>query len=206
MAPSLTWFLTPSPERPGTTNLCYHALDRRVIAGEATAPALTAGERSYDVARLLEETGALAGAFRALGVLPGNAIAIGLDDPLDRLLAVLASLRLGAVAFIAPLGSPGSPGSTATPALVVTDGSLPVLDATPAILRGPDAVDPVWQLDWAVAVRVGRAEPAPVADVPGDAPALHLDGREVLTVDVLEDHSEPARQVAALAAGELVVL
>lgn len=198
MAPSLTWFLTPSPERPGTTNLCYHALDRRVIAGEATAPALTAGERSYDVARLLEETSALAGAFRALGVLPGNTIAIGLDDPLDRFLAVLAALRLGAVASI---------GTTAqSPALVVTDGSLPVPEATPAILRGPEAIDPVWQLDWAVAVRVGRAEPAPVADVPGDAPALHLDGREVLTVDVLGDDSEPARHVAALAAGELVVL
>jgi non-ribosomal peptide synthetase component F len=204
VAPSLTWFLTPSPERPGTTNLCYHALDRRVIAGEATSPALTAGDLSYDVARLLEETGALAGAFRALGVLPGNAIAIGLADPLDRFLAVLAALRLGAVAS---LDNPGSPASATTPpALVVTDGTLPVLNATPAILRGPEAVDPVWQLDWAVAVRVGRAEPAPVADVPGDAPALRIEGRLVMTVDVLEDDSAPARHLAALAAGELVVL
>ena len=150
--------------------------------------------------RLLEETGALAGAFRALGVLPVGTIAIGLDDPLDRFLAVLAALRLGAVASIGNL-----PGETG-PALVVTDGSLPVPDATPAILRGPEAVDPVWQLDWDVAVRVGRAEPAPVADVPGDAPALDLDGRVVLTRDVLEDDSEPARHIAALAAGELVVL
>lgn len=201
MASSLTWFLAPSPERPGTTNLCYHALDRRVIAGEATAPALTAGESSYDVARLLEETGALAGAFRALGVLPGSTVAIGLDDPLDRFLAVLGALRLGAVAGIGGISS-----TAPKPALVVTDGSIPLPEATPAILRGPEAVDPVWQLDWAVAVRVGRAEPAPVADVPGDAPALDLDGRVVLTRDVLEDDSEPARHIAALAAGELVVL
>ena len=196
----MTWFLSPSPERPGTTNLCYHALDRRVIAGQASAPALTAGDRTYDVARLLEEAGSVAGAFRALGVLPGGTVAIGIADPLDRLLSVLAALRLGAVATLGNV--PGG----ASPALVVTDGSLPVPEATPAILRGPEAVDPVWQLDWSVGVRVGRAEPAPVADVPGDAPALDLDGRVVLTRDVLDDDSEPGRQIAALAAGEVVVL
>lgn len=192
----LTWFRAPSADRPGTTNLCYHALDRRVIRGEASAPALRVGTREYDVASVLEEVGALAGAVRSFELEPGQRIAIGLADPLDHALALLATLRLGAVATDVVEGA----------AMVLTDGSLTPVAGVPALLRGPEPTDHVWQLGWDVAVTAGRTNPAAAIDVAGDAPALELGGQQVLTADVVDHDSVAGRLVAALGAGEVVDL
>lgn len=192
----LTWFRAPGADRPGTTNLCYHALDRRVISGDAGATALTIGTRSYDVAALLEEVGALAGVMRSFDLAPGQVVAIGLGDPLLRALSVLATLRLGAVVS----------DSTDGAAMVLTDGSLDPVAGVPALLHGPQPADPVWQLEWQFALKAGRTNPAPVVDVAGDATALSLAGATVLTRDVVAHDSEAGRLVAALGAGEVVAL
>lgn len=192
----LTWFRAPGADRPGTTNLCYHALDRRVIHGDAAAPAIRTAQREYDVASVLEEVGALAGVMRGFDLRAGQVVAIGLADPLVRALSALATFRLGGVVA----------DTTAGAAMVLTDGSLAPVEGVPALLHGPASQDPVWQLEWEFALSAGRTDPAPVVDVAGDAPALRLDGRTVLTRDVLDDGAEPARLVAALGAGELVAL
>lgn len=192
----LTWFRAPGADRPGTTNLCYHALDRRVINGDATASALTSAGRTYDVASLLEEVGALAGAMRGFDLRPGQVVAIGLADPLVRSLATLAAFRLGGVVA----------DSAEEAAMVLTDGSIAPVDGVPALLHGLESRDPVWQLEWEFALAAGRTDPAPVVDVAGDAPSLRLGGATVLTRDVLDHDSEPARLVAALGDGEVVAL
>ncbi|TCJ22561.1 hypothetical protein [Nocardioides jejuensis] len=192
----LTWFRAPGADRPGTTNLCYHALDRRVINGEASSPALSTADRTYDVAALLEEVGALAGAMRSFDLAPGQVVAIGLGDPLLRALSVLATLRLGAVVSDSNEGA----------AMVLTDGSIDPVAGVPALLHGPEPVDPVWQLEWQFALKAGRTNPAPVVDVAGDATALSLAGATVLTRDVVAHDSEAGRLVAALGAGEVVAL
>lgn len=192
----LTWFRAPGADRPGTTNLCYHALDRRIIHGDASATALTSGDRSYDVASLLEQVGALAGVMRSFDLSPGQRVAIGLADPLTHALAVLATLRLGAIVADATDGA----------AMVLTDGSLAPLPGVPALLRGVEPQDPVWQLEWEFALSAGRTDPAPVVDVAGDAAALQLGGEIVLTRDVIGHPSLSARLVADLGAGEVVAL
>lgn len=192
----LTWFRAPDADRPGTTNLCFHALDRRVINGDASATALASGGREYDVAAVLEEVGALAGVMRGFDLRPGQVVAIGLADPLVRALSVLAAFRLGGVVA----------DSTDGAAMVLTDGSLTPVEGVPALLHGPASQDPVWQLEWDFALTAGRTDPAPVVDVAGDAPALRLDDETVLVRDVATHDSEPARLVTALGAGEVVEL
>lgn len=192
----LTWFRAPGADRPGTTNLCYHALDRRIIHGEAAATALLTPARSYDVASVLEQVGALAGVMRSFDLTPGQSVAIGLCDRLTNAFAVLATLRLGAVVADVTDGA----------SMVLTDGSLEPLAGVPALLLGVEPQDPVWQLEWEFALSAGRTDPAPVVDVAGDAPALQVDGETVLTRDVLAHPSDAGRLVAALGAGETVSL
>lgn len=192
----LTWFRAPGADRPGTTNLCYHALDRRVIAGDAAGAALSVGPTAYDVASLLAEVGALAGVIRSFAIEPGHRVAVGLADPLDRALSVLALARLGAVVTDTTEGA----------AMVLTDGSLEPVPGVPALLRGQEPSDPVWQLEWEFAMSAGRTDPAPVVDVAGDAPALVLSGETVLARDVLTHDSDAGRLIASLGAGEVVVL
>jgi hypothetical protein len=192
----LTWFRAPSAERPGTTNLCYHALDRRVINGEASETAIVAGDQSYDVAAVLAQVGALAGVMRSFDLAPGQVVAIGLADPMTRALAVLATLRLGAVVA----------DTTDDASMVLTDGSLQPIAGVPALLHGVASQDPVWQLEWDFAISAGRTDPAAVVDVAGDAPALRVDGATVLTRDVPMHDSAAAQLVAALGAGEVVAL
>jgi hypothetical protein len=192
----LTWFRAPGADRPGTTNLCYHALDRRIIHGEAGATAFTTDTRSYDVAAVLERVGALAGVMRSFDLTPGQRVAIGLSEPLTSAFAVLATLRLGAVVADTTDGA----------SMVLTDGSLTPLPGVPALLLGVEPQDPVWQLEWEFALSAGRTDPAPVVDVSGDAPALQVGGETVLTRDVLDHPTASARLVAALGAGEVVAL
>ncbi len=92
----LSWFKQPADDDPGSLNLCYNALDRHVVHGRAGKPAVHAG-KAIDFATLVEQAASLAGSMRGLGVGPGVPVAADLDESLDRLLVLLAALRLGAV-------------------------------------------------------------------------------------------------------------
>ena len=93
----LSWFRKPGPGEPGSLNLCYNALDRHVIRGQAADAALITADSTRDFATLLQQVAELAGALAALGVKPGDQVGTRLADPADALLANLACDRLGAV-------------------------------------------------------------------------------------------------------------
>lgn len=93
----LTWFRRPLDDRPGTLNLCYNAVDVHVVRGRAADPAFLHDGTRLDFAALLEESGALAGALRSLGIGPGSLVADDGLGPGERLVLLLALLRLGGV-------------------------------------------------------------------------------------------------------------
>jgi hypothetical protein len=84
----LTWFRRPGPETPGTLNLCYNAVDVHVIRGDLSR------------VTLLEQVAALAGVLQGLGVAEGEYVAESLDDERERVLLLLALLRIGGVLLI----------------------------------------------------------------------------------------------------------
>lgn len=84
----LTWFRRPGPETPGTLNLCYNALDVHVVRGD------------LERVTLLEQVAALAGVLQGLGVTEGTYVAESLDEEPERVLLLLALLRIGAVLVI----------------------------------------------------------------------------------------------------------
>jgi AMP-binding enzyme len=92
----LTWFRQPGEKEPGTLNLCFNAIDLHVVRGRAREVAVMAGPE-LDYATLLEQTASLAGSMRGLGVIEQSVVAVDLQDDLERLLVLLACLRLGAV-------------------------------------------------------------------------------------------------------------
>jgi len=179
-------------------NLCFDALDHQVITGRADEPALVDGSVSWTVARLLEEVGALGGAMRGLGVVPGSKVHIAVVDPRTRLVGALAALRLGAV--------PVLDGATDDPALLLVD-EPPAAGATsaPAVLVAGDGAMVVETRDLSlpVALRAGRTDPAPVADAPEGVPAYVVGEREVHAV---EDETFLGRAITALLAGRDVDL
>lgn len=82
-------------------NLVFELLDRRVVAGEASHLAVRAGEKTVDVASLVESSGSYGGALRQLGAEPGRSVTVGPVDSFEALVAVLGVLRIGAVADLA---------------------------------------------------------------------------------------------------------
>lgn len=191
----LTWFRRPAADSPGTLNLCYNAVDRHVIRGAAEEVAVRRGAGDVTHAGLLEQVGALAGAMRGLGVGAGSAVAADLQDPFDRLLVLLATLRLGA-GF--------ADGSASAHDLAVID--RPGLDAGVRIHRGLPVEDEVHEVDWDMAYRAGRTDPAACADVPGDAPAYLLADGAVATTDAIGHRSWMGEACATLAGGRVLDL
>lgn len=207
VAVPLTWFRAPQGDDPGTTNLCYVVLDRQVISGNASAPALRSAAEELDAADLLERVAALAGAFRGLGVTPGDTLGIDLTEATDELLALLAAARLGAVAH---LGRPAGAQLWVTDRPVASSGEESTADGLPvaAIVRGVAVADPVRELDWEIAYKAGRTDPAPVAELPGDAIAYSRgdDQPDVPVHDALGATDAWGRAFATLAAGEVLDL
>ena len=94
--PFAKWF------EDGELNVCYNALDRHVIAGKGDKVALyfegeagDSAEYSYD--RLLTEVKKAANAFAALGVSKGDRVAIYMPLVPEAVIAMLATVRLGAI-------------------------------------------------------------------------------------------------------------
>ena len=94
--PSFRWF--PG----GRTNLVYSALDRHVAAGRGEHPALIAlnerGERQQlTYAQLRDVVETAAAALRALGIGHGDRVTIYMPTCVEAIVAMLATVRIGAV-------------------------------------------------------------------------------------------------------------
>ncbi|MDX2004841.1 MAG: acetate--CoA ligase [Meiothermus sp.] len=94
--PDHKWFLG------GTTNLCYNALDRHVLAGRGDQAALVfigedGAEQKLTYAELLERVSRFATGLRSLGVGLGDRVVIYMPLTLEGCVAMLACARLGAV-------------------------------------------------------------------------------------------------------------
>jgi non-ribosomal peptide synthetase component E (peptide arylation enzyme) len=167
----LSWFRRPGEAGAGTLNLCFNAVDRHVVHGAATETAVRDGATTLDFARLLQDVAALAGTMRNLGVAPGAAVGVALDDDLERLLVLLACLRLGAV---------------------YVEGDLTPRETH--LVVEPGAVQP--------AVRAGRTDPAPCAELAPGTTAYVLDGEAVLLADAADHPSWAGRVCATLCAAQ----
>ena len=175
----ISWFRQPAGDDPGSLNLCYHAVDLAVIRGAALDPAVRHPGGELDYATLLERVAALAGAMRGLGVVPGAPVGVLLDDPLDELLAVLATARLGAVVLALDPDDPAALLAAHRPALVVTSRRLDLSVHAPAavLLHGPEVEVETRDLAWDLALRAGRTDPAPVRARGARGPGVHRCGR-----------------------------
>ncbi|MCW2800615.1 MAG: hypothetical protein JWQ70_2087 [Aeromicrobium sp.] len=124
------------------TSLVFRALDQHVVGGLADHPAIEDERGSMSFAQLLHESASVAGAISHLGVTTGTRIALDLPHGRERIIAVLACARLGAV---------------------------PHAEATEFRLTG---VPPVFhtletEAPWDLLIHAGRNEPAPA---PGNDP------------------------------------
>ena len=94
--PFAKWF------EDGEINVCYNALDRHVIAGKGDKVALyfegESGDSSeYTYSQLLTEVKKAANALLALGVTKGDRVAIYMPLVPEAVIAMLATVRLGAI-------------------------------------------------------------------------------------------------------------
>jgi non-ribosomal peptide synthetase component F len=148
----LSWFRRPGDAGAGTLNLCFNAVDRHVVRGAATETAVLDGGRTLDFARLLEDVAALAGTMHNLGVAEGTAVGVALDDDLERLLVLLACLRLGAVYVEGDL-------SARETHLVVEPGAV-----QPAVRAGRSGPAPCAELAPGATAYVLDGEAVPLAE------------------------------------------
>lgn len=146
-----TWFRAPTDGDAGTLNACYDALDIHVIRGRADDVALTDPQGDWTFARLLTEVAACGGVLRAFGVTVGEPVVLSDLPRATGVVAALAVARLGAVATYDSSGG--------------ADANVRVRDGGAGVVFTVDGED----LPWDVAMRAGRTDPAPCADVPGDA-------------------------------------
>ncbi len=94
--PFAKWF------EDGELNVCYNALDRHVLSGKGDKVALyfegEAGDSSeFTYAQLLTEVKKAANAFSSLGVTKGDRVAIYMPLVPEAVIAMLATVRLGAI-------------------------------------------------------------------------------------------------------------
>jgi hypothetical protein len=79
------------------TALSFNMLDRHVVDGRSEQVACTDATGSLTFARLLERSAALAGGLVVLGLRPGDGVKFDLPGGNERVIAVCALIRLGAV-------------------------------------------------------------------------------------------------------------
>lgn len=147
----VVWFRPPAGGDVGLLNACYNALDIHVIRGRADDVALSIDGRDLSFARVLTEVAACAGVLRAFGVGVGDRVAVGFLPPDVALTVVLAVARVGAVAAY-----DNSAGGDGTLRVGSDDGGVTFTVDGDVLL-------------WDVAMRAGRTDPAPCAEVSGDA-------------------------------------
>ena len=145
------WFRAPADGDAGTLNACYDALDIHVVRGHADDVALADPDGDWTFARLLTEVAACGGVLQAFGVTVGDSVVLGELPRATGVVVALAVARLGAEAAYDNSAGGGA-------ALQVRSGEAGVVFAVEGEV-----------VPWGVAMRAGRTDPAPCADVPGDA-------------------------------------
>lgn len=132
------------------TALSFAMLDRHVVAGRGEHVACTDATGSLTFARLLERSAALAGGLVVLGIRPGDGMGFDLPAGNERVIAVCALIRLGAL-----------PATSTEPRIAVVDGA--------ARVRINDN-----DIELSLVERAGRSDPLPAdtVDEPGYAEAV----------------------------------
>ncbi len=115
----------------------FRLLDAHVVAGRGEEPALIDGGTSTTFAELLHEAAVIAGAWRLLGLDAGDPISLEVAGR-DRVLAVLAAVRLQLVPGDGPARLAGEPPVTYVGDEEVAWGDLRQLGRTAPL---PAAVD-----------------------------------------------------------------
>ena len=192
-APTFRWF--PG----GRTNIAVNALDRQVAAGRGDHPALIAldergGRRVLTYAELLAEVERVAAALRGMGIGPGDRLTIYQPTCAEAIVAMLATIRIGAVHCVVFAGF----GAGALGDRIRASGSRLVLTADITYRKGRDVeLKPI--VDAALAEDRGDVERVIVLERrPGTA---RLDPERDLTWDAFlaagEGHDGGAHDTSA---------
>jgi acetyl-CoA synthetase len=150
--PTFAWF--PG----GRTNLSSNALDRHVAAGRGDVTALIAlnerdGRRSLTYRELLDEVERVAAGLRGLGVGKGDRVTIYMPTSADAIVAMLATVRIGAIHCVVFAGF----GAGALGERIRASGSKLVLTTDVTYRKGKD-VDLLAIVDDALADARGEVE------------------------------------------------
>lgn len=117
------------------TSLIFRVLDQHVIHGLADDPAIRDDRGTMSYAELLHESASVAGALRDIGIESGTEVGLDLPAGRERVVAVLACARLGAV----PVESADFQLTGIPPVLHTIDTEVP----------------------WDLLIHAGRIDPAP---------------------------------------------
>ncbi len=131
--PSFRWFVG------GRTNLAWNALDHHVETGHGDRTALIevnerGGERRLTYAELLAEAERAAAGLRALGIGRGDRLTIYMPTCAEAVIAMLATVRIGAIHSVVFAGF----GHGALSDRIVASGSRLVLTADITYRKGND--------------------------------------------------------------------
>ncbi len=129
--PSFRWFVG------GRTNLAYNALDAHVVAGSGGRPALIAvdesgGHRTLTYDDLLAQVQRAASGLRAAGVGRGDRVTIYMPTCVEAIVAMLATVRIGAIHSVVFAGF----GHAALSERIAASGSRLVLTTTTTLRKG----------------------------------------------------------------------
>ncbi|MDQ3879592.1 MAG: acetate--CoA ligase [Chloroflexota bacterium] len=165
--PSFRWF------SGGLTNLAYTALDVHVAAGRGEHRALIyaneLGERrTYTYAALLAEVERVAAALRALGMGRGDRVTIYMPTCPEAMIAMLATVRIGAIHSVVFAGF----GHGALSERIAASGSRLVITADVAYRKGGEvALKPIVDAALAALGRDASVEHVVIFERrPGSAP------------------------------------
>ena len=137
---------------------CFELLDRHVVGGHADRAALRAGTTTWTYARLLEEVAAFGGVLRHCGVSRGDRVGVALPASPERLVAVLACARIGAIHDLDG-GDAKVLLTSSTDVTALRDADVEVV-LVKQVAGEEAALRDGRDYDWDVVMRAGRTDPA----------------------------------------------